>query len=142
MTYVLEKIAPEDRERIIEDAGCDPAKKRDLVHASRYPRDFPKTWAVDRERSAYLYFAPVLVRPESMGTSLYFFFEGILYEIRVETPFGNEVSIVAPPQGPQSHKVQEELVSAFAVFGRYSTGPLNEFGHPEFAFVPEFKKVM
>ncbi len=141
MTYVLEKITPEDQLKIIEDAGCDPLKKKDLTYAINDSRDFPKNWAIDREHNSYMCFAPILMRPESMGTSLYFFFREVLYEIRVETPFGNDVSIVDSPPHSILGEFQEGIAAAFVVFGRSGGGPRDCLGNPD-SFLPVFKKEM
>jgi hypothetical protein len=138
MAYALEIITPIDREKIVEDAKQHPMKERDLTYAAKNLRDFPQKWAVDRERDLYMYFAPILVRLETMAMSLYFFFQGALYEIRVETPFGSQVNIVESPPDLLRDEFEKELSKAFTVFGRSGEGQKDYFGNPD-PFVPEFK---
>lgn len=139
MAYVLEPITPADQEKIIGDAKQDPVKEGDLMYAAKNPRDFPKSWAIDRERNFYMYLAPILMRPETMGSSLYFFFQSALYEICVESPFGNQVNIVESLPIALRGDFEKEISQAFAVFGRSGRGQQDFFGSPDL-FVPEFKK--
>lgn len=138
MAYVLETITLKDQQRILKDAECDPIKKRNLTFVATTAGDFPKRWVIDRERNYYMFIPPRMVRPESMASPRYFFFEGFMYEFRVLTPFGYEVEFVDTPPASQFRAFQDEITSAFSVFGGGDSGPLNEFGDPEFAFVPVF----
>jgi hypothetical protein len=140
MAYVLEAITPQDQQKILKDAECDPIKKRNLTFAATTAGDFPKKWVIDRERNYYMFIPPQMVRPESTLISpRYFFFDGFMYEFLVPTFFGCEVESVDTPSESQLKKFQDEITAAFAVFGGGDSGPLNEFGDPEFAFVPVFK---
>lgn len=139
MTYVLETITQQDQEKIIKDAECDPLKNRDFVYATRNPRDFPQNWVIDRERNFYMCFRPVLMRPETMGDSLYFYFKEYLYEIRIRSPFSNEVEFVDIPPPFLLNEFQREIVAAFTVFGRSGGGAIDCLGNPD-TISPEFKR--
>lgn len=53
MTYVLEKITPEDQEKILRDAACDPEKQEILSSGFRVGEPHVSTRLIDRERDCY-----------------------------------------------------------------------------------------
>lgn len=139
MAYALEAISMEDQQKILKDAECDPIKKRNLTYFATTSGDFPKKWVIDRERDYYMFISPWMVRPEDSSMhSRYFFFDGFMYEFLAPTFWGDEIKFIDIPPESQFSRYQEEITLAFAVSGRGSGGPLNEFGDPEFAFVPVF----
>lgn len=140
MAYVLETITPADQQKIIKDAACDPSYQKLLIHVLQSPHEFfPGRWVIDRDRNFYMYITPTNVRPETSASPRSFFFKGRLYQISLTSQFGYEVEFVDKPPISELKEFQEELTAAFAVSGRGVGGPLNEFGTPEYAFVPAFK---
>lgn len=142
MTYALEKITPEDKEKILQDASLDAAKKADLMYMNGQHLDNPSmTWAVDRSRNCYMFYAPTIVRQETMRQSYYIFFTNTWYEFYTENNFFNDVGIVgaATLSEPSLTELQNEITAAFAVYGRYGQGPLNKDGISAYSVVPEFQ---
>jgi hypothetical protein len=141
MTYLLEKISLQDQGKIISDASNDPPKQRELTYA-RDHRDFAETWAFDRERNFYLFMAPTTTRPESIDRPYLMFFQGAFYRINTEGAAGHLVYFDEDPPPPESlvAELQEEVRAAFAIYGRYGSGPLNKRGVPVYAIVAEFKE--
>lgn len=139
MTYVLETISKEDQEKIIKDAASDPKKRSSLIYA-RDHHEFPTSWAVDREHDSYLMLAPVMVREDSWDRPYYIFAKGGMWQIKSKASVGNQIYFdeMTLPPSPALLDVQQEIRAAFAVYGRWGDGPLNEFGKPEFALSPEF----
>jgi hypothetical protein len=135
MTYVLEKITLEDQEKIIKDAACD-ARKRLALNFDKQRKIFREFWAIDRERDYYLLRAPLEERPESSTRGFYMFFDGVIYDVYLENMFDNKTSF--KPNVKPSPQLLAEITAAFTVLGRFSCGPLDKHGNPEYAVVPEF----
>lgn len=141
MAYVLEKITKVDQEKIIKDAECDPKKRSALIYA-RDHHEFAASWAVDREHDGYFLLAPVTVREESWDRPYYIFVRNRLWRANSKASIGNQFYLdeeVLPPPDVLL-EVQQEIRTAFAIYGRWGDGPLNEFGKPEFAVIPEFEE--
>src|SRR3954462_9481338 len=124
MAYALEKITAEDQERIISDAAQTLGSRRpSLVYARDYDQ-FPKTWAIDRQRNCYVLIMPKLVREEIYGTFL-LFIDGQAYLIVFETADGRRAYFdpEAVPSPSQLEVVKREFVAGMAVYGQWGTGP-------------------
>ncbi|KJV05286.1 hypothetical protein [Methylocucumis oryzae] len=96
MAYVLETITSEDQEKILKDAECDE-EKHGLLRYAKDHVDFPETWAIDYQRNYYMLIAPVIVRPDEPGGAIFFYFKGFLFEICIESPFGNKIKCIDKP---------------------------------------------
>ncbi|MDR3353182.1 MAG: hypothetical protein LBO00_09350 [Zoogloeaceae bacterium] len=87
MAYVLEKIAPEDLQKIISDADAEKqsrlryAQKEDQKALTSY-RYLPTHWAIDRERNCYVLMAPKSMVRYSGGQPYYLFSHGHMYKFR------------------------------------------------------------
>ncbi len=139
MAYVIETITPEDQRRILKDAECDPIKVRNLNYAVTKAHNFPERWVIDRERDYYMFIPPQMVWSDNFLVSpRYFFFNGFMYEFLAPIFVGSDVEFVDQPPELQRESFHDEITAAFAVAGRGMVGPLNEFGDPEYAFVPVF----
>lgn len=141
MAYVLEKISEADQEKILTDANCDQDKLNKL-NRNRHFKDSCRTWAVDRERNYYMFSAPITTREQTTDRPYYIYFKNVFYEICTEGWFGNRVYFDenSRPSSESFSELEKEVKTAFAVYGRYGDGPLNERGDPEFAITPEFKE--
>jgi hypothetical protein len=139
MTYVLAPISPTDREKIIQDAATDIEKQKRLLYAIKW-KIFAETWAVDRERNCYLLQTPAQTREESDEDSYFAFVDGNMYKINRLGFFGDWVYFDEQSAEAVPSSVAEEVTAAFAVYGCWGEGPLNEFGIPEFALIPKFTK--
>lgn len=90
MVFVLENITPEDQEEILRDAADAPDIQRHLLYAKKL-NDFPKTWAIDRQRGCYLIFAPRHMREDSWDIPIYLRVREGIFEIRSEGQVGNRM---------------------------------------------------
>ncbi|WP_250656913.1 hypothetical protein [Alkalimarinus coralli] len=139
MTYVLEPISLEDQNKIIDDAISDP-EKLSLLSFLRKEGQFSKNWAINKKVGNYLFLVPEIVRTDTMYSRFFVLIDGSWFEVYVDSLFGNKAAIkgganlVAELRG----EIEEELMQAFVVYGRFGKGPLNEFGKPEFEIIPEF----
>jgi len=139
MAYVLEKIAPEHREKIIRDLAEIPGRQQDLIYARDHHDQFPKTWAIDRQRNCYMLSLPKLVREPVLGTYL-LFFGGHSYLANSDDLFARRLyfSDEATPPASVAEEIKTEFKAALEVYGQWGTGPLDEFGNPTNAVMPAF----
>ena len=144
MTYVLEKITPEDQKKIIKDAEFNPNKQERLIYAVKH-QEFTESWAIDRERNCYLLKMPSSTREEDWDTPYFIFVKGNMYRVNREGQAGNNVYfdeelLIAEPLFTE---LQEEIRAAFAIYGCWGDGPLNERGIPVWDISPKLtiKKV-
>ena len=139
MTYVLEKITPEDQEKIIKDAVCDPKKQERLTYAMAH-QEFTQSWVIDRERNCYLLRMPSTMREEDWDTPYFIFVDGCMYRINREGQAGHRVYFdeAVLPTASSLTKLQDEIRAAFAVYGCWGDGPLNDRGVPVWAIDPQF----
>jgi hypothetical protein len=140
MTYVLEKITPIDRKRIIEDAGKNTNVQSTLIYAEKHQR-FPKTWAVDRTNNRYLVRMPNVIREDSENRSFLFFFECGVQRFHIKGWFGSLLDLGDSTIDSDDFMIlfQKEVTKAFSIYGEQGNGPLNESGAPEFEMVPVFQ---
>jgi hypothetical protein len=138
MAYILEKITPEDQERIIAEAVDDPPTQKDLIHA-RSCGALARTWAVDRERGYYLYFAPRLVREDSLDHPFYIRVKSGMYRIGSQGQIGYRMRF-SESQFPVAllHELLDEIKAALAVYGAWGEGPLNGKNEPQDEVNPKF----
>lgn len=138
MPYLLENITLQDQEKIINDAIRDELKHGSLMRAREWGK-FANTWAVDRGRDCYFLLAPILVREEAMDRPYYAYIDGQMYKIKrvgwTQQVYFDEQNL---PSGPRLLEIQEEVRNAFAVYGEWGQGPMNQIGKPQFALNPEF----
>lgn len=121
MSYVLENISKNDREKVLNDARHDSLRYGVLEYAIRARmNEFPGVWAIDRARDSYLYRAPSVVREDSTKMRFSFFYEGIFYDVFVPIMFGNEVDIKCSKEMFETLRL--EISSALSVFGRGGNG--------------------
>lgn len=139
MTYVLDSISPADREKIIQDAAADIEKRDWLIYAIKW-KTFADTWAVDKQRNCYLLLMPPRIREESDEDIYFAFVGGRMYKINRLGFFGDRVYFDEQSAEAVPSIVEEEVTAAFAVYGCWGQGPLNEIGIPEFEIVPKFTK--
>lgn len=139
MTYVLEKITPEDQKKIIEDASSNLHKQQRLAYAMER-QEFTESWAVDKDRNCYLLRMPCTMREEEWDTPYLVFVKGEMYRINREGQAGHRVYFDEEllPAAPLLAELQEEIRTAFSVHGCWGDGPLNERGVPVWAIDPQF----
>lgn len=125
MAYVVEKITPEDQQKILRDAACDPEKMKTLSNGFR--DGFVHGWIVDRERDCYMIGKPRFVRMDAEDFRRYFFFKGCMYEISQLSFFGYDVAIIDMPPESQLEEFKQEVTAACMATG------------PDSAFTPIFK---
>ena len=141
MAYVLANITQANREKIKGDAAMSAANLYWLCTAEE--RDlFPTTWAFDVERNSYLMRMPRLSRGETNDFLYLIFVSGNFYTIEKEGAYGGEMHFDdrSIPKADVLKNVEDEVTAAFAVYGCWGNGPLNERGQIEFDVVPEFTK--
>ena len=131
MAYTLESITQPDQEKIVKDSACDPRKQTRLEYALR-SRTFPRVWAVDRERDCYLIMRPVVTRED--GLDYYAFIDGYMYGINKVDLYGHDVYFDEKnlPSKEALYAAQQEITSAFEIFGALGTGPTDEPLYPNF----------
>jgi hypothetical protein len=139
MTYRLEKIKEEDQGKIVADAVSIPSRQRDLAYLKRETADFPRTWAIDRDRGCYLIQVPSIVREPWVAIYLLFFegrafiaFSASLYARRLYLDDEDGIS------GPMIHSVKAEFVAALKVYGMFGDGPADQNGQPTEEVMPQF----
>jgi hypothetical protein len=122
MAYVLEKITPEDQQKIIDDA--DPRVKKYLRRALEDWKDendsfgvFPRSWAIDRERGHYLFRMPRYFREDTYNPYGIFVY-GRMYlfrQVHVWNYFFFDEKEPSPPE--ELSRVQSEIVAALLCHG-------------------------
>ncbi len=135
MTYQLIPTDADAQQRVLSDVACSPDHHIRVGYALRLGQ-FPSHWAVEAGTGNYLVgLKHEDIRPENMAERYVFSFEGALHEVRLDSVFGSEVTLVALC-GAVIGDVpvfRAALTIAFAVHGRYGlpqdTAPLI----PEFA---------
>lgn len=123
MAYVVEKITPEDQEKILSDAACDPEKLKILTYAFGIGDSVLRNWVVDRAKNYYTLVEPKFARPESTRISKYFYFSGRFYEFQ-EAFYGDEILIINAPPESLLGEFREELALAYIVGNPRSTSPI------------------
>lgn len=138
MSYVLEKVTPEDQQRILSDAN--DSQKRKILTSQFFANSPDLTWAVDRDRGCYLVFAPRLTREDGEISPFYFHLGTQLIEFYVPTNLGNAVTFVSlPAMTPDEyHNLKVEIAAAFLTYGRFGRGLNN--GDWLHALVPSFEQ--
>jgi hypothetical protein len=122
MTYVLEKITPEDQQKIINDAN--PRLREYLCQAQRRGK-FPTSWAIDRERNHYLFRGPMFFR-EDINYPYYVFAYGRMYLFRRNTPEDSFFFDEKEPSPPEElSRVQAEVELALPCHGSRGDHPRN-----------------
>ncbi len=141
MSFLLKEIFINDKDRIFSDTAGD----QNICSTLRLLENlnmFPKYWALDNEMNSYLFFEPKTVREESLDWPLIFFLEGKAYRVIFsdliceELRFDNNYK----PSASDKDLVQNKIVEALSVYGRYGTGNFNDKGQPEYAVKPIFKE--
>lgn len=122
MTYVVEKITPEDQEKILRDAACDPEKFKRLTIGFRDSDPKVTHWIIERKRDYYMLTKPCSVRREAGDLRRYFFFKGGMYEISQLQFFGPEIAIIDLPPESQLEEFKQEVTAAYM-----ATGPDGSF---------------
>jgi hypothetical protein len=136
MNYVLEDIAVDDQEKIIRDFEIDSYKKA-LLLGARKRNDLPRTWAIDRERNNYLFLAPLASYEESINRPYFAYLDGHLYQFNsIGSPSNRAYFVGAVPEG----HLQEEIKTAFSVYGRWGKGPKPDGKEPQLSFLPDMKE--
>jgi hypothetical protein len=138
VNYVLEKISIEDKKKIIANAGEQNDTFNLLVSADR-ENVFPESWAIDRDSGHYLFSAPIMVRSDSLDRPYFFNFNGKLVCFSSEGQDGVWFKFNSDLTTENRSLIIEEIESAFAVYGRWGSGPLNKRGKPTFFVVPKFR---
>ena len=137
MGYVLEDITAEDQERIIrETAQTLGWRHRALVYARDHD-EFPKTWAIDRQRNCYMLRLPTLVRGP---TSYLLVFDQQAHLAVSADLFARRMYFdddVTPPPSLMEN-VKREFIAALKVYGMFGAGPLDENGKPTESVMPAF----
>ena len=138
MTYMLERITPEDQSRIITDAADDPRTQKHLAYA-RSCDAFAKTWAIDRERGCYLLFAPRLMPEDSSTNPFYIRVKEKMYRIESEGQIGYRMRF-SEKRFPIAllHELLDEIKAALSVFGAWGEGPFNDRNQPQYEVNPQF----
>jgi hypothetical protein len=141
MAYALANITQEDREKIKRDASSSPDKLR-WLNAAEQLDAFPLTWALDLERDCYLMPMPIESRGDTNDVPYLMHVEGQLYKIERVGAYADLMHFDEDslPSVDKLRAVEGEVTAAFAVYGCWGDGPLNERGQLEFAVVPEFTK--
>jgi hypothetical protein len=112
MTYVLEKITPNDMEEIM--ALTDARQRMFLKNRRFFEDNLDSVRAIDREQGYYLMNAPS--QEDRTTTSFFFFhFKGHLFNLAVAGYSGKPVKLIDRPAVSDMKLFQEELTKAFAV---------------------------
>ena len=138
MSYMLENITQEDRGRIIADAAGDPQTQMHLMNAQLIDA-FARTWAIDRARGCYLFFAPRLVPEDSWSHPFYLRVADKMYRIESESQIGYRMRF-SEKRFPVAllHDLLDEIRAALAVYGAWGEGPLNADKEPQYHVKPQF----
>jgi hypothetical protein len=138
MAYVLEKITPEDQERIIAEAVDDPPTQKHLVYA-RSCGAFARTWAIDRERGYYLLLAPRLMREDSWENPFYIRLKDRMYRVESQGQVGYRMRF-SEKCFPVTllQEMLDEIKAALAVHGAWGEGPFNDRNEPQHEVNPKF----
>lgn len=136
MAYVLEKITPENIEKILLDLESDQAKKKRVIGDGILTRTRDVNWAVNRECNSYIFHAPT-TREQAINPRFYFFYQNAWYEIWVNDLFGNVLHFESPEPTSEAerHEFRRQLKDALFIFGRYATGSTDSSD----SIVAEFK---
>lgn len=126
MTYLLKKITLKDQEKIIEDASTNSREQQRLAFAMKR-QEFTDSWAIDRDRNYYLLLMPCAMREEQWDTPYLVFVKGEMYRINRKGQAGHQFYFDEEvlPATPLLAELQEEIRTAFAVYGCWGEGPLN-----------------
>ncbi len=147
MTYKLEIPSQSDKEKILKDAEFSSDIKHRL-DGGRYLSLVEFHWAVNENKDAYLFWAPPTNRDGGPSTFYYvFFYKDAWYEVHTNNILGHEIAFdeenpppYGPvlPDGPALKELQNEIIAAFAAFGRF--GKLNEAGQLKYPVHASFKE--
>jgi len=131
MTYKLEQASILDREKILQDAESYSDIKFRLV-GQRYLEKERFMWAANNARDAYLFWAPAsIVRAGIYPFYYLFFYRGSWYEIHTQYMGGSELVFdeeTPSPRGAELSELKNEIIAAFAAFGRFGDGGVNDSG--------------
>ena len=136
MTYQLIPTDDAAQQRVLGDVACSPAHHLRVSYALRLG-GFPIDWAVEAGTGDYLVgLQHEDIRPENSAERYVFSFGGALHEVRLDSIFGCEVTLV-PLCGAVIADVpafRDALTRAFAVHGRYGSPKdtqvlIPRFGH-------------
>ena len=123
MTYQLIPTDDAAQQRVLGDVACSPDHHLRVSYALRVGY-FPSHWAVEAGTSDYLVgLQHEDIRPENAAERYVFSFGGALHEVRLDSIFGSEVTLV-PLCGAVIADIpvfREALTRAFAVHGRYGS---------------------
>ena len=136
MTYVLEKITPEDQEKILSDLESEQLKKLRVIGDRIFIRAGDQNWAIDQKANSYIFIAPTTME-QAINPRFYFFYKSVWYELWVNDLFGNLVHFDSPEpvEIQEREEFRKNLKDALFVFGRYSTGS-SDFAN---SIIAEFK---
>lgn len=133
MSYVLEKMSSADREKVLSDAGRDPAKKA-WLEINGFVGRGELFWVVDRCNNYYLFPYPS-DREGSCGASFYVYLDGLTQEVYVDGLLGNLVEFKGGQLLAQDRaRLSAFLKDAMPILGRYGVGVESELDkiNPEF----------
>lgn len=144
MVYKLEQASILDREKILQDAELNSDIKFRLV-SQRYLAKERFMWATNGARDAYLFSAPASIAPDGFYPFYYlFFYKGNWYEIHTQYMGGSELVFdeeTPPPRNAELSELKNEIIEAFAAFGRFGDGELKENGQLRMPLIATFKEV-
>lgn len=115
MTYVLETLTAEARERMTSEAD---ERFRLTILRRDWWEGGPIHWAIDREQDSYLCLAPWPSTPPNPGVCYSFFFQSKMYYFTMAFP--NEPVVTwrfGKPNDDEIKRLQPFLTQAFAVHG-------------------------
>lgn len=90
------------------------------------------TWAVNVDNGNYIIVKPSIVRPETIKTDYYFYFNDTFYELNVKGVFDNYVDFEG--DYPNNSAFKEELKEALFALGRYGKGSDDELSRIDAVF--------
>jgi hypothetical protein len=124
MAYVLEKLTPEDIQKIIDDAATHSAERQRWLGYARKDGKFPESWAIDRERNHYLFEGPFLFAHEVEARPYYVFVYGRMYIFNwvTLTQFDFFIDEHVLPLPEDLLRIQQEVVLALQCHGTGGSG--------------------
>lgn len=128
MTFLLEKISPQDRRKIMNDAKMNPdifllLEKRKYLDAD----NIDLTWAVDESDGSYLMSCPTPLHEPTLDTHYLFRLESGMIMLRVKGAFGRVAYICKSSASfALSDEIKSRLIDAFAKYGRFGKGSAND----------------
>ncbi|MFZ6874966.1 hypothetical protein ACO0LF_23130 [Undibacterium sp. Di27W] len=140
MSYKLEQASIQDIEKILQDAKLNPSIKFRLERQRHF--SLGRKWAVNESRDIYFFTAPDDVRDGYYPFYYLVFHKDNWYEVNTQYMCGNELVFdddTPPPEGDARIALQNEIIAAFEVFGRFGEGNLQTNGQPRKPSLLTFK---